>query len=40
MPDLFRTRITELYGIRLPIIASGLMWLADPETHIKRFKDD
>jgi len=26
----FRTRITELYGIRLPVIASGLMWLADP----------
>lgn len=26
----FRTRITDLYGIRLPVIASGLMWLADP----------
>ncbi len=26
----FKTRITELYGIRLPVIASGLMWLADP----------
>ena len=26
----FKTRITDLYGIRLPIIASGLMWLADP----------
>lgn len=26
----FKTRITELYGIRLPIVASGLMWLADP----------
>ncbi len=26
----FRTRITDLYGIRLPIVASGLMWLADP----------
>lgn len=26
----FKTRITELYGIRLPLIASGLMWLADP----------
>jgi len=25
---LFRTRITELYGIRLPVIASGLMWQA------------
>jgi nitronate monooxygenase len=28
---LFRTRITELYGIRLPVIASGLMWLADAD---------
>jgi len=27
----FKTRITELYGIRLPVIASGLMWLATPE---------
>lgn len=27
---LFNTRITQLYGIRLPVIASGLMWLADP----------
>ena len=27
---LFRTRITDLYGIRLPVVASGLMWLADP----------
>jgi nitronate monooxygenase len=26
----FKTRITELYGIRLPVIASGLMWLAEP----------
>lgn len=26
----FKTRITDLYGIRLPVIASGLMWLADP----------
>ncbi|MDH5343679.1 MAG: nitronate monooxygenase [Betaproteobacteria bacterium] len=26
----FQTRITELYGIRLPVIASGLMWLAEP----------
>ena len=25
------TRITELYGIRLPVIGSGLMWLANPE---------
>ena len=24
----FKTRITDLYGIRLPIVASGLMWLA------------
>lgn len=27
----FKTRITELYGIRLPVIASGLMWLANAE---------
>lgn len=25
----FRTRITELFGIRYPILAGGLMWLAD-----------
>ncbi len=25
----FRTRITELFGIRHPILAGGLMWLAD-----------
>lgn len=31
METLFKTRITELYGIRLPVIASGLMWLANPE---------
>ena len=31
MPNLFKTRITELYGIKLPVIASGLQWLADPE---------
>jgi nitronate monooxygenase len=30
MTPPFKTRITELYGIRLPVIASGLMWLADP----------
>ncbi|MGH8619226.1 MAG: NAD(P)H-dependent flavin oxidoreductase [Burkholderiales bacterium] len=29
--SLFNTRITELYGIRLPVIGSGLMWLATPE---------
>src|SRR5699024_641937 len=28
---LFKTRITDLFGIRLPIIASGLMWLATAE---------
>jgi len=27
----FKTRITELYGIRLPVVASGLMWLANAE---------
>ncbi len=26
----FKTRLTDLYGIRLPVIASGLMWLAEP----------
>lgn len=31
METLFKTRITELYGIRLPIIASGLMWLANAD---------
>lgn len=31
MEPVFKTRITELYGIRLPVIASGLMWLATPE---------
>ncbi len=31
MPDLFKTRITELFGIRLPVIASGLMWLANAD---------
>ena len=30
MDTPFKTRITDLYGIRLPVIASGLMWLADP----------
>lgn len=28
---LFHTRITELFGIRLPIFASGLQWLARAE---------
>lgn len=26
---LFRTRLTELFGIRHPILAGGLMWLSD-----------
>jgi nitronate monooxygenase len=30
MNHQFNTRITDLYGIRIPIIASGLMWLSDP----------
>ncbi len=29
--SLFRTRITELFGIRLPVVASGLMWLANAD---------
>lgn len=28
-PPVFRTRITELFGIRHPILAGGLMWLSD-----------
>ncbi|MBM3568216.1 MAG: nitronate monooxygenase [Alphaproteobacteria bacterium] len=28
-PALFKTRITELLGIRHPILGGGLMWLAD-----------
>jgi nitronate monooxygenase len=28
-PPAFRTRITELFGIRHPILAGGLMWLSD-----------
>lgn len=28
-PQRFRTRITELFGIRHPILCGGLMWLAD-----------
>ncbi|MEQ8397963.1 nitronate monooxygenase [Thalassobaculum sp.] len=28
-PQRFKTRITELFGIRHPIVAGGLMWLAD-----------
>lgn len=29
--QVFRTRITELFGIRHPILAGGLMWLADAD---------
>lgn len=29
MGALFRTRITELFGIRHPILCGGLMWLSD-----------
>ncbi|GAB5469861.1 MAG: NADH:ubiquinone reductase [Rhodospirillales bacterium] len=29
MPQVFRTRMTELLGIDHPILAGGLMWLAD-----------
>lgn len=28
-PPVFRTRITELFGVRHPILAGGLMWLSD-----------
>ncbi|PZW48111.1 nitronate monooxygenase [Humitalea rosea] len=30
-PQRFRTRITELFGIRHPILAGGLMWLSDAD---------
>lgn len=29
IPLLFRTRVTDLFGIRLPVIAGGLHWLSD-----------
>src|ERR1039458_6315241 len=29
MQNVFNTRITELFGIRLPVLAGGLQWLAD-----------
>ena len=29
MTELFTTRVTELFGIRLPVLAGGLQWLAD-----------
>ena len=28
-PGPFRTRITDLFGIRLPILAAGLQWISD-----------
>ncbi len=31
MDQVFRTRITELLGIRHPIIQGGMMWVASPE---------
>ncbi len=31
MNRLFHTRITELFGIRLPVLAGGLQWLATAE---------
>ncbi len=31
MQETFRTRITDLFGIRYPIIQGGLMWLAKAE---------
>src|SRR5688572_780588 len=31
MKPMFNTRITELFGIRLPVVASGLMWLANAD---------
>ena len=31
MPTRFKTRITELFGIDLPVLAGGLQWLSTPE---------
>jgi len=31
MPARIRTRVTELFGIELPILAGGLQWLATPD---------
>src|SRR5688572_1282139 len=31
MAPVFRTRITELFGIAHPILGGGLMWLSDAE---------
>lgn len=31
MNALFHTRVTELFGIRLPILAGGLQWLSTPD---------
>lgn len=31
LPPSFRTRITELFGTRLPIVASGLQWLSNAD---------
>jgi NAD(P)H-dependent flavin oxidoreductase YrpB (nitropropane dioxygenase family) len=31
LEKLFTTRITELFGIRLPVVASGLMWLSNAD---------
>ena len=30
-PELFKTRITELLGIRLPVLATGLQWLSNAD---------
>ena len=31
MSPLFQTRITQLFGIRLPVLAGGMQWLSTPD---------
>ena len=31
MPQPFKTPITDLFGIKLPVIAGGLQWLANAD---------
>ena len=30
-PQIFKTRITDLFGIDHPLVCGGLMWLADAD---------
>ena len=31
MEQVFKTKITEMLGIRHPIVQGGMMWMANPE---------